>query len=177
MDIHPPQPVKLICGMISGSRPLLDRAAAELETRYGPIDLVSETWPFDFTRYYEPQMGPDLLRQFVAFERLAPPGCLAEVKQATNALEADLAGGAAVARPINLDPGYLTPAKLVLASCKDFAHRLYLGGGIYAEVTMQYRNGWQKLDWTFPDYASGRYSMWMSDARNTLMDQLREAGR
>lgn len=215
-DITQPQPAKLICGMISADEAMLARAREELQQHYGPADHVSDIWPFDFTDYYAPQMGKNLLRQFLAFQGLIDPARLADIKRQTNALEDryahddvdDTVRGVApaapcvsndrndcqrgragalprsdsgcVARPINLDPGYLTPAKLVLASAKDFAHRVYLGGGIYAEVTLQYRGGWQKLDWTFPDYASGRYSAFMTDARNTLMSQLsrlREAGR
>jgi hypothetical protein len=186
-DITQPQPVKLICGIIGGDEPLLARARDELQLRYGPADVISEIWPFDFTDYYGPQMGKGLLRQFLAFGRLIDPGRLADIKRDTNAIEAAFMNRDASllpathasqpARPINLDPGYLTPAKLVLASAKNFAHRVYLGGGIYAEVTLLYRGGWQKLDWTFPDYASGRYSAFMTDARNILMSQSREAGQ
>ncbi len=173
-DITPPQPVKLICGMLAASEPLLDTAAEALIEVYGPADLRSDVWAFDFTDYYQPQMGSELKRQFLAFERLIDPGELAAVKIHTNELEARFADSADVPRPVNLDPGYLTPARLILASCKDFAHRIYIGRGIYAEVTLQYRGGWQKLDWTFPDYASQRYAAFMTEARNILISQLRE---
>lgn len=173
-DIRPPQPVKLICGMLARSETLLARAAAALVETYGPADVGSEIWPFDFTDYYAPQMGAGLKRQFIAFQRLIDPGELASIKIFTNDLEERFAAGADVDRPVNLDPGYLTPARLILASCKDFAHRIYIGRGIYAEVTLQYRGGWQKLDWTFPDYASQRYAAFMDEARNQLMSQLRE---
>jgi len=75
--------------------------------------------------------------------------------------------GAAVTRPLNLDPGYLTEAKLVLASTKDHAHRIYLGRGIYAEVTLHYQNGrWQSHDWTYPDFQRPDYHLFFSQCRD-----------
>jgi hypothetical protein len=125
-------------------------------------------------------MGEGLYRGFVAFEKLIDPERLAEIKIATNDIEARIAeavhNGAEPwagktpppVRPVNLDPGYLTLAKLILASMKDFSHRIYLRGGVYAEITLQYRNGWQALPWTFPDYASGRYDAFLHQARQRL---------
>ena len=72
---------------------------------------------------------------------------------------------------MNLDVGYVTEAKLVLASMKDFAHRVYLGAGVHAEVTLLYRGGgWMSLEWTFPDYASGRYDTFLTGARRLLRE-------
>jgi len=167
-----PPRVKLICGMISAQPALFDRAAVRLAETFGPVHILSEVMPFDFTDYYEPQMGRGLLRRFLAFERLISPEALVEAKCLSNALERDLAAGAEVARPINLDPGYVEPSKLVLASMKNFSHRLYLGRGVYGEVTLMYRKGkWEPLGWTFPDYASGRYDDFLTAAR----DRLRQA--
>ena len=170
-----PQPVKLIVGMLSGRRELLGEAAERLARDLGPIDLSGEVVDFDFTHYYEAEMGGGLLRQFVAFERLIDPGRLADVKHTTNAIESQFAAAASggPARPVNLDPGYVTEGKLVLASTKDFAHRVYVGGGIYAEVTLQYVHGkWVAHELTFPDYASGRYDAFLSEARRLLRQLL-----
>ncbi|MCD4825308.1 MAG: DUF4416 family protein [Phycisphaerae bacterium] len=174
--ITQPDKVKLICGMISASESLLAEAQERLAAAYGPADIVSETWQFDFTDYYEEQMGANLLRRFVAFEWLIDPGELADIKRATNALEDEFAaaGGGDVSRPINLDPGYIAPSKLILASMKDFSHRIYLGGGVYAEITLMWRSGWQSLAWTFPDYGSGRYDEFLTDARTRLGEQIKE---
>ena len=170
-----PQPVKLICGLIAANRGDLDAARALLADAFGPIDLTSEVWPFNLTDYYADEMGSPLLRQFVAFERLVTGDVLAEAKLRTNAMEADFAAraSAGAARPVNLDVGYVTPAKLVLASMKDFAHRIYLTGGVYAEITLQFREGaWRALEWTFPDYASGRYDAFLTEVRDRLNQAL-----
>jgi hypothetical protein len=177
--IHEPQPVKLICGMITARLEYFSAARSMLKKQFGREDVVSAIMPFDFTDYYCAEMGNPLLRQFVAYEFLIDPGRLGDIKRRTNELEEQIASlpGRSVSRPINLDPGYLTLAKLVLGSMKDFAHRIYLGGGVYAEVTLQYRNGWQKLDWTFPDYASGRYDPFFNKARQTLHEQYQSASK
>ena len=166
-----PPPVKLICGIIAAGAELLDAAGEALVEAIGPADLVSQTWPFDLTDYYHAQMGRPLWRRFVSFARLADPGELAALKRRTNQIEADFARRCAgrPPRPVNLDVGYIEPAKLVLASMKNFSHRIYLADGVYAEITLQYRKGrWEKLPWTFPDYASGRYDEFLTAARERL---------
>lgn len=172
-----PQPVKLICGMIASDPALMDAAQDRLAESLGPCDIVSPIWPFDFTQYYQPQMGDGLQRRFVSFATLAGPDALSQVKNLSNRLEAELAAEkpAGPPRPINLDMGYIESAKLVLASMKNFAHRIYLGAGVYAEVTLLYRQGrWEALPWTFPDYAVGRYDVFLTQARTRLRNQLQE---
>ncbi len=170
---RPPYPVKLICGMIARNVELLDEAKDALIKKFGPVDIVSEVLDFDCTDYYADQMGKPLFRRFVAFEELIAPDKLADAKVATHAIEASFAsrfGSAEVPRPINLDPGYVTLAKLVLASMKDFSHRIYLGREVYGEATLQFRQGkWRSHPWTFPDYASGRYDGFLHDVRSALM--------
>lgn len=152
-----PLPVKLVVPMIAGDEALFDEAVHALAAHFGPADYRSQTLPFTHTTYYEREFGPNLLRQFAAFERLIDPGELARIKRLTNDLEtawADASGR----RRINLDPGYLTQAKFVLATTKNQAHRIYLGEGIYAEVTLIYRHGaFEPLPWTYPDYRSPEY--------------------
>ena len=171
--ITQPDSVKLICGMISAKAELFDLAQTRLEETLGPADVCSEIIPFDFTNYYDEEMGCPRLRKFVAFEELINPGRLAEIKRATNLLEDEFAhqNPAGPSRPINLDPGYVAPSKLILASMKDFSHRIYLEGGVFGEVTLQYRNGWQSLAWTFPDYGSGRYHPFFDAVRAKLRAQ------
>lgn len=163
-----PPVVKMICGMIASRAAWLDAAAEELGRTFGPIDHTSETMDFDFTNYYDEQMGAPLVRRFVAFAEPVRADALVEAKRRTNAIEGDFARrfGGEVARPINLDPGFVEPSKLVLASMKNFSHRIYLGRGVYAEVTLMYRKGrWHPLPWTFPDYASGRYDAFLTAVR------------
>ncbi|MFW6132558.1 MAG: DUF4416 family protein [Planctomycetota bacterium] len=174
----PPPPVKLICGMLASDRAVLDEGVAALEAAFGPADLVSKVYPFDQTDYYAPEMGAPLWRRFAAVAEPVSPEVLAESKCRTNALEADFARGAAPLRPINLDPGLVAPSKLVLASMKNFSHRIYLSGGVWAEVTLMYRRGrWEALPWTFPDYASGRYDAFLTRARTALREATGEHTR
>lgn len=171
--------VKLICGLLSGDPDLLRRARQWLMRMLGPIDLESEVWPFPHTDYYREEMGPDLLRQFLSFERLIRPEALAEIKLETNRVEADMAQDCAaleVARPVNLDPGYIDLGKLVLATTKDRSHRLYIKGGIFAEVTLQWTSGaWQGWPWTYPDYLQPAYHEFFSRVRKRLAEQRRAA--
>lgn len=174
--------MKLICGIIAARQAYIDRAADVLAGRFGQIDEVSETFAFDFTDYYRDEMGPGLLRKFVAFTALVPADALAEIKRWTNEQEVflseELASQAAPPRPVNLDPGYVDESKLVLASMKDFAHRVCLSGGVFAEVTCQFRRGgWHSLPWTFPDYASGRYDAFLTAARDSLRRQKRSEAK
>jgi hypothetical protein len=167
-----PPAIKLICGMISAEPALLDAAAGALAEAFGPVDARSEVLPFDFTDYYNAEMGTPLLRQFVRFAGPHTPDILAGAKIRTNAIEERFAaervpGGPP--RPINLDVGYVEAAKLVLASMKNFSHRVYLRDGVYAEITLLYRRGlWEPLEWTFPDYRSGRYDGFLSAARESI---------
>ena len=168
-----PPPVKLFCGMIVSQTDLFDPAQAALEEAFGPVDLASDVFDFDLTHYYDKQMGSPLYRRFVCFADVADPSTLAEAKLKTHAIEAEFAARYNFApRPINLDVGYIELAKLVLASMKNFAHRVYLSGGVYAEVTLLYRKGrWEALEWTFSDFASGRYDAFLTDVRRRLHEQ------
>lgn len=166
--------------MLSARPELLAAAGERLESGYGPLDLRTDVMKWDFTHYYDEEMGSPLYRRLVAVERLIPPEDIGPIKQATNAIEAEFAAEAAgrPARPVNLDPGYVTEGKLVLASTKDHAHRIYLGGGIFAEVTLTYARGrWVAHEHTFPDYASGAYDAFLTEARSKLHQQLKATRR
>ena len=172
------QQVKLIVGMISSVESLFEQAAAAMEKWWGDIDIRSEVMPFEYTEYYIEQMGTRLLRQFVSFAELIDPAALALTKQQSNTLEAEIAeseSGRAlgVARPINLDPGYIEPSKLVLATTKNYSHRVYIGFGMYAEATLRYhKERWHGWPFTYPDYNSGDYDKFLNQARQRLMEQL-----
>ena len=172
-----PLPVKLICGMIAGRADLFGEAEARLAALYGPVDGRSDVMAFDLTDYYSEEMGQGLLRQFVTFQELIDPGRLARIKLETNEIERGFHASSAGAprRRINLDPGYLTAAKFVLATTKDFAHRVYLSDGIYAEVTLGFRkSGCVSFDWTYPDFRSPRYAPFLLEARRRYMAEVDE---
>ena len=170
--IRQPKPVLLFIGMLVADLPILDEVSKSLEAKFGPIELASKLIDFNFTTYYEPELGMGLKRQFLGFRNLVPPEMLPEVKLWTNALEDSRR--VAEKRLFNLDPGYLTPARLVLASTKDFAHRLYLGHGIYGEVTLLFQKGkFESLPWTYPDYRSQEYQEFFLELRRLYMAQLK----
>jgi hypothetical protein len=166
--------VKLIASLLTGRLELLDTVKARLEVLYGPIDSQSVLLPFDHTEYYAPEFGPDLQRQIVAFARLIDPGDLPAIKHQTNNLEWELAEGDQ--RLVNIDPGYVCLGKMVLATTKDHAHRIYLSQGIYAEGTLTYQRGrFRPWPWTYPDYASDRYCELFDSIRDQYKAQLRTA--
>jgi len=177
-QVRPVPPVKLIVGMLSQSELLFEAAREKMPIGWGVIDIVGEVLPFDYTDYYFKQMGAPLLRQFVSFERLIDPGALAPIKHQSNAWEEELGqleSGRAlkVERPINLDPGYVEPSKLVLATTKNYSHRIYIGEALYAETTLRYHQGrWDTWPFTYPDYGGGAYDEFLTKVRDRLMEQL-----
>ncbi|MFA5393490.1 MAG: DUF4416 family protein [Candidatus Ratteibacteria bacterium] len=160
-----PEPVRLFIGMLSGNQKLFPAATDILTKKFGPVLLESEIIPFKFTDYYTPEMGENLRRKFVAFRRMVSPEKLASIKLFTNRLEETYSRNKN--RRINLDPGFLTPARIILASTKDFSHRIYLKSGIYAEITLLFRKGrFETLAWTYPDYRTEPYLKFFSALRN-----------
>lgn len=170
-----PSPVKLISGILAADERCLAAGREALVMKYGSADFISQVWPFSDTDYYRNETGGSILRQFVGFEKLIMPDELASIKHWTNQAEERLAKElqAGVPRPVNLDPGYLEPSKLVLASTKNFSHRIYIGSKMWAEVTLIYSGGWTSLPWTFPDYRTGRYNDFFDKVRQRLVEQLR----
>ena len=157
-QVRRPEPVKLIMGMISGETGLFALLQERLSQKFGQIDFESELIPFNHTDYYEPEMGKDLKRKFVSFQLLVDPENIADVKIFTNNLEREFLYPNSNRRRINLDPGYIEPSKLILASTKNYQHRIYLGKGIYGEVTLRWTKGsFQHRPWTYPDYKSKDY--------------------
>ena len=189
-ELKEPKPVKLIVGILAsdegdpardashvGSQRCLAAARDAVLAALGPADLVSEAWSFTQTDYYADEIGPKVLRQFVSIEKLVHPGDLAEIKERTNAIEQESAATLAMPypRPVNLDPGVIEPSKLILASTKNFAHRIYIGRKIYAEVTLVFDKGqWRSLPYTFPDYYRPEYHEFFSKVRSRLVQQLRQ---
>jgi hypothetical protein len=170
-----PAPVKLIVGLIFCRDAPVVALRRALEASYGRIDLETDWLPFDATRYYEREMGPQLQRLFWSFEPLIAPETLVDIKRDTNALEQAYAmsDGPGWRRRANLDPGYVDLAKLVLATTKDRQHRLYLGRGIYAEVTLRFTGGrFVPWDWTYPDYRTAEYLVFFNAVRRRYRQQL-----
>ena len=149
--------VKLVAGMLSSVEELFSEAEEMLSRHFGKTDFASNIIPFRYTSYYENEMGKNLLRKFISFEKLIDAGSLAEIKILTGSIEKKLSNDSG-SRRVNIDPGYLTAAKLVLATTKNYGHRIYIGNGVYAEVTLHFKDGsFKPWDWTYPDYRMDEY--------------------
>lgn len=184
-----PKPVKLFIGMLSSEVPLFDESKERLKETFGPIDLESPVWEWVHTDYYLKEMGEGLKRKFIFFERLISPEIISGVKLKTKGLErqylnpplSPLTNGGqrgVGGRRINLDPGYLDLARVVLVSTKDFSHRIYLGNSIYAEVTLMYSGKtYQTLPWTYPDFRTEEYLKLFKNARVLYKKHVRLSNR
>ena len=164
---------KFFCGIIVA--PGIDPREYELPLaeRLGPVDIRSELLPFDFTDYYTTQMGSELCRIFLAFNRLRSPQELPEIKIFTNGLEKIVSGKHSGSRVVNIDPGYITEASMVLASAKPFSHRIPLANGIYGQLEYMFgREGVRFLPWTFPEYRSEKVVGFFTDLRRIYRSQL-----
>lgn len=166
-----PQKVKLIVAMIANKKELFQKVEMKLEKKYGPIDYHSKVIKFDYTDYYQKEMGKDLLRKFISFENLIFPAHLIKIKRYTMALEQRFSTSGK--RNINIDPGYLNLGKLILASTKDNLQRIYLAHGIFAEVTLYYKKGgYHPFFYTYPDYQTEEYLEVFEEIRNIFYNQL-----
>jgi len=169
-----PLPAKLLIGVLSSSLELLELLKNKLADNFGPIDLESRVMKFNRTDYYESQMGKHLKRKFFSFKELVEQESLAQTKLAANELEKLFAGKLPVERPVNIDPGIMLPSKIILASCKDFSHRIYIGGGVYGEITLRFQDEkYGTLPWTFPDYKKKDYWEFFYEVRKLYMKQFR----
>ena len=162
-------PVKLVVGLLSSDRNLLEQALSALAEGFGTVTVKSPEIPFSFTDYYEKEMGPNLIRQWVAFHDLVESEQLADFKHTTGLLEKRFIGPSNKRR-VNLDPGMLSLHNFVLASTKGFAHRIYMHGGIYADLALIFQSGkFQPLPWTYPDYQTPVCQEFLMRCRKELL--------
>ncbi|MCP4344149.1 MAG: DUF4416 family protein [Desulfobacterales bacterium] len=167
-----PKPAKLVIGLFMNEKALLTPVSEELVKKFGPADIVSPWLPFDYTTYYEPEMGSKLFRRVFSFNNLINQESLSEIKVLTNKLESEFLKNNK--RRINIDPGYLLHERFVLATGKNFAHRIYIGMNIYADLTLIYQKGaFQKLPWTYPDYADSVMLSFLEKVRKKYTNDLK----
>ena len=170
--IKPVEKVKLFAAVLSSDENILNNARERLSLTFGPVDYQSPVHPWTHSNYYEKEMGTHLKRTFLFFARLIPQYILQDIKIMTNDLEDDfrnLSGVTSPARPVNIDPGYMSLAKVVLASTKDFYHRMYIGRGIYAEVTLYYKDkSFHSFPHTYPEYRSEDYISMFNQVRASM---------
>ena len=169
-----PKPAKLFMGLITSEDDIFQKGVEDLRLSFGEIDFASEKFSFNFTDYYTREMGHPLSRHFITFQPLISIPLLPDIKQTTNCLEEKYAHPDGNRR-INIDPGYLCLAHVVLATTKGYAHRPYLRGGIYADLTLMYRNkSYQPLEWTYPDYRQTEIIELFNRFRRKYLGDLKE---
>jgi len=155
-----PLTVRLVIGILSAEPKLASEATQKLIERFGEIDLEMPPVPFAHTNYYKDELGETPLRSFLSFENRIERESIVDIKLETNEMEKNWD------RAVNLDPGYMTLGQFFLATTKDQRHRVYLGRGIFAEVTLYFENGnFHPFDWTYPDYRSDVYIKFLEKAR------------
>jgi hypothetical protein len=170
----PPTPAKFLVGVFMKDQKIFHEIFSLLEEKFGNIDIVSPWFNFDYTEYYEKEMGKDLYRRMIVFKDLIGQDDLAEIKKITNLIEKEYSEHGK--RKINIDPGFIVPSRFVLATGKDYAHRIYIGENIYADLTLMFKNGdFHDLDWTYPDYSSRQMKDFLLKARSKYLLDLAES--
>ena len=173
---HEPDPVKLISSLFSPDKDLIETVIGEIAKVFGSVDWISPELFFDRTKYYTREMGWPLHRRFISFSQLIPADHLVEIKLKTNEIEYQHLGEGN--RMVNIDPGYISPERLILATGKNYVHRVYLSNGIYADLTLLFQKGsFRPLKWTYPDYAAPEIIGFFNEIRERYMEQMREMKR
>jgi hypothetical protein len=171
-----PLAVKPVASLILAREDLVSPVLRQLASYLGPVDLVGPLWPFTATDYYTREMGDGLWRCLASFLHLASPAHLSDWKVRTNLLEKRFSLGGR--RLVNLDPGYVARERLVLATGKNYAHRIYLSQGIYGDLTLLAGSkGYYALSWSYPDYAQGPLPELLGLVRHKYLWQLQQLAK
>lgn len=174
-----PARAKLIAALMSPNEGRIENALSFLEPIYGSVELRSSIFPFTYSDYYRAEMGEGLLKMFCSFAKLIEPGEIVGLKLAAIECEKSLTTPQRqISRTVNVDPGYVNVAKLVLATTKDCSHRIYICSGVYGDVELIYKCGsFNSLDWTYPDYRTSLAIDFFNKVRSAYLAQLKDAGR
>ncbi|MDD5495550.1 MAG: DUF4416 family protein [Candidatus Omnitrophica bacterium] len=172
---HIPSKVKLFTGLIYGDEEILQEVKTALESKFrNSIAYESAPLEFTYTNYYNEEMGGNLKRRFISFKDHVPLEDIYKKKIGANNVERAFSESGR--RRVNIDPGYIDLAKLVLFSTKDYSHRIYLADGIYAEITLIYKDRhFNHMGWTYPDYKSSAYLKIFNDIRKNYKRELTDA--
>ncbi len=172
-----PDSAKLVVGCIMNDKTLIKRLFPLLEEAFGPVDMISRWLDFTYTDYYYKEMGTPLFRKMFVLKHLIEQDDLALIKKKTNGLEKKFMTSGK--RAVNLDPGYLVSSRFILATGKEYSHRIYIGHKIYADLTLMFskKEGFKTLDWTYPDYASKTMKSFLSKVRNKYLLDIKKDKR
>ena len=168
-----PDKAKLIISVFMNTKEIFNEILPFFEKYFGDIDIISSWFDFDDTDYYYKEMGFPLFRRIIVFKDLIEQKILVKIKETTNFLEKKWKKQEK--RTINIDPGFLVLSRFVLATGKDYSHRIYLGKKIYADLTLIYKNGkYRTLDWTYPDYAHEKMINFLGKVREKYFINLKK---
>ncbi len=169
-----PEPVKLISSVFSGSKEILNKTITILSKEFGAPDYISAIVPFEYTDYYTKESGEALVRRFISFENLVSPDMLPDIKLFTNTVEKQFMKNGN--RLVNIDPGYISRAHLILGTGKAYTHRPYIRDGIYADLTLIFTNHtFRRLEWTYPDYSDNETIMMFNNIRERYAIQVQRS--
>jgi len=166
-----PHPALLFFNIFSKKKDLIILTLNEIKNNYGEFSWLTPFFPFISTRYYEKEFGDNLIRIIAALYNLIEQDRLVETKKFAFQLEKKLAEKGK--RLVNIDPGMITAERLILATGKNFTHRIYLGEGIYADLNLIFqKKSFRSLAWTFPDYGSREFISLFNNARDTYLRRI-----
>ena len=168
---------KLIIGVIYHDKEVLEKALKILEEEFGEIEDASEEYSFskEFSSYYDGELGGEGIRRIYSFKELIDPARQAQIKTRTNQIEVQFSGDGR--RLINLDPGFISHGRLLLATTKKTGFRIPLSDGIYTELTLFYARGnWQKLPWTYRDYQTKKVQDFLTKVRRKYLEERKRLG-
>ena len=165
-------PEKLIIGILVSELKLPEPLIIRLKNDFGTIERVDGPYPFNYTQYYNDEMGDTIQKFFLTFNQLVEPDRLAEIKELTNLIEEEFRSGNK--RRVNLDPGILSETRFILATTKDRGHRVPLKNGIFGEVTLIYMNKeYRPLPWTYADFCDPVYRNLLKEIRKSYLKQIK----
>lgn len=176
VDLQPVEPVALVFAVTADAESTLTQARENLIAAFGQLSHQSPVYPFDYTTYYESEMGPNLIKQLFGFADRIDPAELPRIKQRAMELEREIGRtvDGNLLRRANLDPGLLSVESLVLATTKYSGHRICIAPALYAEVTLLFQKGrYAPLEWTYPDYQTQTVQDFLLEFRAELLAERR----
>lgn len=103
------------------------------------------------SEYYSKEMGPNLARVFFLTSKRYPRDYLLSTKLQSLVWEKNWSVN--TKRMVNTDIGFLSLENFLLATTKNYSHRVFLGQDIFADLTYYFHQGeLHTLPWTYPDY-------------------------
>lgn len=163
-----PQPAYLFTAVLFSKGVDPNSFLGLLSSKIGEFLISSRVMDFVWSDYYEKEMGKDLKRIFVVYKDFVQRDKIVAVKRLTDEMEKLYVKNGK--RTVNIDPGLVCMENLILATNKSFFQRIYLNDGVYAEVTLFYRNNtYNPVEyWTYPEYRSTPVLEFFNGIRDTL---------